>query len=99
MEEIQTDEQEPATSVHPSVTSEREAQKIRAYWKLEQKPPQPAQSSYGAGVAMLLWSIAFVLFPRFVPFPLWLTYIFHVLGFVALLMAILGLCIEAFKRR
>lgn len=63
----------------------------------DSKPPQPKQNGYGVSVAMLAWSLAFLLFPKFVAFPLWLAYCFYIVGFAALLIGVLGLSIEVFK--
>lgn len=59
---------------------------------------QPAQhNGYGVSVGMLFWSLAFLLFPKYATFPLWIADVFYVIGFVALLIGILGLSIEVFK--
>jgi hypothetical protein len=59
--------------------------------------PQPKQNGYGVSVAMLLWSACIFAFAVFSPFPVWVHGCAEVLGLLALLIGILGTCIEVFK--
>jgi len=62
-----------------------------------ERRPQSQHNGYGVSVGLVVWSLAFLLFPRFVPLPMWLAYVFYAIGFVAWLIGMLGLSIEVFK--
>ena len=59
--------------------------------------PQPKHSGVGVIIAMLAWTIVFMVFPGIVKFPVWLADVFYLFGLATMLMAILGLCVEVFK--
>jgi hypothetical protein len=61
--------------------------------------PQPKPNGYGVSVAMLAWSVCIFAFAVFSPFPVWVHGCAEVLGLLALLIGILGTCIEVFKGR
>lgn len=76
----------------PTFLSESDALKQEAHWV----KPAP-HNGYGVSVAMLLWSVCLFAFAIFSPFPVWVHGCAEVLGLLALLIGILGTCIEVFK--
>lgn len=103
--------QEPTIEVNTELDGKEISDQVREHFRLPnridysslpkpiqpEQPIQPKASGYGVSVAMLAWSLAFLLFPKFAMFPMWLAYCFYIVGFVALLIGILGLSIEVFK--
>jgi uncharacterized membrane protein HdeD (DUF308 family) len=54
-------------------------------------------SGLGVGVALILWGVCFVVFPKFTGLVVWLTWVFYIVGFILVLIGIAGTCIELFK--
>jgi hypothetical membrane protein len=60
---------------------------------------KPNNSGLGVGVGLLLCGLCFLAFPVYAGLAGWPMWALRIIGFILLLIGIMGTCIEAFKRK
>jgi len=65
----------------------------------EQPDAKVYRGSLGVGIGLMLWGIAFLALPRYMGIADVLAWILSIIGFIVLLIGIMGTCVELFDRR
>ena len=64
----------------------------------EQPNTNAYHGSLGVGIGLMLWGICFLALPRYMGISDGLAWILSIIGFIMLLIGIMGTCVELFDR-